>query len=92
MCVRLCSSCDRSLFAGEARWAIVDPERPRPAEWLCDEPLNCRWAAGSDATQDHVDADEDLLKLALADEPDALFELIAVDGEEQRDVGHRVLR
>lgn len=35
MCVRLCSSCDRSLFAGEARWAIVDPERPRPAEWLC---------------------------------------------------------
>jgi hypothetical protein len=35
MSIQCCSSCGRFSLRRADRWAVVDPERPRPAEWLC---------------------------------------------------------
>ena len=35
MSIQCCSSCGQFILRRAERWAVVDPERPRPAEWLC---------------------------------------------------------
>ena len=35
MSIQCCSSCGQFILRRAQRWAVVDPVRPRPAEWLC---------------------------------------------------------
>ncbi len=46
----------------------------------------------SSPAEDHVDADEELLKLTLGDLPRAFDELVLVDSQDEGNVGRRISR
>ena len=37
MGIQFCSCCGRMALPPSEQWAVVDPDRPRPAEWLCPD-------------------------------------------------------